>query len=151
MSNRIHRTPSPGARRGNRGWSRRAAAFSMRGRTDVRAFSWGAQGANGMKPHNRSRGRSDRAIGGTRARCARAPLCRPAPFGGVRNQSCPCPRLYGNAAQMSIQLNSPRIDPLLLEHTPEVLGQAARQIFVRQPALAVLAPTGRQIILRHKS
>ena len=48
-----------------------------------------------------------------------------------------------------------RIPPVsthsLLEHTPEVLGQAARQIFVRQPALAVLALTGRQIILRHKS
>jgi hypothetical protein len=36
----------------------------------------------------------------------------------------------------------PGVDPFLLEHAPEVLGQPAHQIFVRQPAVAVLAPAG---------
>jgi hypothetical protein len=36
----------------------------------------------------------------------------------------------------------PGVDPFLLEHAPEVLGQPTGQIFVRQSAVAVLAPAG---------
>src|SRR5512140_12891 len=75
---------------------------------------------------------------GTAARPKRTKTIVPYRFNFIGSSSCRGRKRDYNPMGSDFEL--PRVDPLLLQHGPEVLGQAFLDIGIGQPAVAFLAP-----------